>query len=744
MTLSTRLLGLALTLFLFACGGGNGGNSPPPPAPPPPPAAPSGLGYPAAPTLSVNTAMTALTPTVIGTVTAWSVNPALPAGLAINATTGAITGTPTAITPSASYTITATNASGSTTFALTISVNKVLLELGLSAAPYALKMSGQRILSADGTLRVVLWNSQSGAQLYSVAPDCQQCLPDIQLAGPTAAIKTHTGITLRASADGSALGSIALTNGNDFWWTLATDGSYVVAGSVNGLTAWSPAGAVLFTRTGNYNAAKVFAAPSQLRIADGPAGPAVIENLAMPGGAQSTTPAFVGTFGKWFEDGNRFLTTVGNTVRVYSNASALLDFTSVSGLQIGGFGNFFWAGTSTVLDIYEVGASAIPAATYTSAVNGTLHPSAGLLGVTVPTGTGFRIVDLNGAAPASTTYNAPRGPVQEFAAASASDWVIAASAGVIYGEIPAVGTPQRYSLGSVLAFSGNANRLALATASGSIRLYDAATLTQTAEIDFPANKLMLSDDDAVLFAESQTVDIGSAERTVRFYGLPAQNVIAQRNYTYTTPGVGFETTTMSRSGTIVGELRFESPGSPNTYRRTISDLAGSVLHTDTFTPNQLVLDIAASDSLHIAPLNPALSPDGSQNFAIGTPINSDSSTLIRNGSTVVGSVPGIAIGWYDNARLVVLRFQPNTDSAVFLRVEVVNTAGQILGSWTPARPFLEFVPLTNDRIYIPSSNSIRNLSTGAVIWTGSAPAGFGVAGSTVVFGSGTQVVAEAF
>ena len=38
---------------------------------------------------------------------AYTVSPALPAGLALNATTGAISGTPTAVTASASYTVTA-------------------------------------------------------------------------------------------------------------------------------------------------------------------------------------------------------------------------------------------------------------------------------------------------------------------------------------------------------------------------------------------------------------------------------------------------------------------------------------------------------------------------------------------------------------------------------------------------------------------------------------------------------------
>ena len=70
--------------------------------------------------------MTTATPSVSGgTVTSWSVSPALPAGLSLDNSTGAISGTPTAITSSATYTITATNAGGSDSTSVVIVVNDV-------------------------------------------------------------------------------------------------------------------------------------------------------------------------------------------------------------------------------------------------------------------------------------------------------------------------------------------------------------------------------------------------------------------------------------------------------------------------------------------------------------------------------------------------------------------------------------------------------------------------------------------
>ena len=50
-----------------------------------------------------------------GTVISYSVNPALPSGLSFSTTTGIISGTPAALSASASYVVTATNTGGNAT-----------------------------------------------------------------------------------------------------------------------------------------------------------------------------------------------------------------------------------------------------------------------------------------------------------------------------------------------------------------------------------------------------------------------------------------------------------------------------------------------------------------------------------------------------------------------------------------------------------------------------------------------------
>ena len=84
---------------------------------------PSALSYtPSSASGTVGTAITSLNPLVTGTVTSYSVSPALPFGLSLDASSGVISGTPTAVSALASYTVTATNGTGSTTAAVTIEV----------------------------------------------------------------------------------------------------------------------------------------------------------------------------------------------------------------------------------------------------------------------------------------------------------------------------------------------------------------------------------------------------------------------------------------------------------------------------------------------------------------------------------------------------------------------------------------------------------------------------------------------
>ncbi len=85
--------------------------------------APSNLVYTTPVSYSTGYAITNNTPTVSGTTPmTFTVNPGLPAGLLLNGSTGVISGTPTAVTAAANYTVTATNSVGFTTKVVNIAV----------------------------------------------------------------------------------------------------------------------------------------------------------------------------------------------------------------------------------------------------------------------------------------------------------------------------------------------------------------------------------------------------------------------------------------------------------------------------------------------------------------------------------------------------------------------------------------------------------------------------------------------
>jgi len=150
------LLLSAMSLFaLPGCGGSDGKSSAVP--------APSALSYTSPVTATQGAAIASLAPTVTGTVTGYAVSPALPAGLSLNTTSGVVSGTPTAIAAQATYTFTATNAAGSTSYAWVLTVRSATAVSGTAAtgAPITGAMNGA----------VTLKDSSSPAKTVSTTTD---------------------------------------------------------------------------------------------------------------------------------------------------------------------------------------------------------------------------------------------------------------------------------------------------------------------------------------------------------------------------------------------------------------------------------------------------------------------------------------------------------------------------------------------------------------------------------------------
>ncbi|HIF41083.1 MAG TPA: hypothetical protein EYQ74_08290 [Planctomycetes bacterium] len=108
----------ALLLFLGACSGGGGAPGPGSGSTEPP----SNLSYPGAESYYfLGTADLTLAPTITGQVDLWRIVPALPTGVDIDTATGIIQGPATAVSPTTTYSVTASNDAGNVTAQLTFS-----------------------------------------------------------------------------------------------------------------------------------------------------------------------------------------------------------------------------------------------------------------------------------------------------------------------------------------------------------------------------------------------------------------------------------------------------------------------------------------------------------------------------------------------------------------------------------------------------------------------------------------------
>jgi hypothetical protein len=190
---------------------GCGGSSAPPPTPPAI-AAPAELGYATNPAVyHRGTAIAANAPhSTGGAVASYSVSPALPAGLGLDANTGVLTGTPTAIAAQASYTVTATNAGGSATTALSLTVTDAAPAGLLYAVPKAVYTKGVAIAANGPT-------STGGAVTgYSVSPALPAGLTLDATTGvitgtPAAVVARFTYTVLAFNAGGGATTGLELT-----------------------------------------------------------------------------------------------------------------------------------------------------------------------------------------------------------------------------------------------------------------------------------------------------------------------------------------------------------------------------------------------------------------------------------------------------------------------------------------------------------------------------------------------------
>jgi hypothetical protein len=111
-------------------------------------------------TLTKDSAMPADTPTVSGgDVESWTISPTLPTGLVFDNSTGEISGTPTVVSATTTYTVTATNTGGSATTTITMIVN--------DAPPSSVSYSGSPFILENGTSMTSVIPTAGGGTVVS-------------------------------------------------------------------------------------------------------------------------------------------------------------------------------------------------------------------------------------------------------------------------------------------------------------------------------------------------------------------------------------------------------------------------------------------------------------------------------------------------------------------------------------------------------------------------------------------------
>lgn len=694
-------------------------------------AAPSSLNYPKA-SVSATAGQPIIPdiPSFNGTVTSFTVAPALPTGLSLDSTNGTIYGTPTGVVAQSSYTVTAANSGGSTTAAITLAVNKaytVALDLGHANDITSIHSVAGRLLSQDAGGHWVLWDSGSNSKIA----DGNQDFPassggglywPIDMAGSVVAVGLSNGVEVRSSSDGHLISLItapttidpATTSGTNAWWKLATDGSYICAGSAAGLAAWTPNGQQIMQRQGDYSKAKVFAVAGQIQIALGAAGNNVIETIPVNGGMPVVSPAFSGTFASWFLDGQRFLTNTGSTYWTYSAAGAQQAIVSLPPYgSVIGQGNWLFYYNYGSLQIYAVGSGSPAFST----------PSGAFLNVSNPSGTAIEydngitgsIVDVSTSNPVKYDFSLPPviGGVSPltFAAIDASKWYLGYRGGLLVPGSNA-GVSASLDLGPATTIAGGTARAAVATANGAITFLNPAQSTSNGTINFLSSSIAVSSDDTLLAAIAPDENYPLTDHPLNLYSLPSGSLIR------TLPnqgGTGSERIafSMSASGALVGQSY-----KANQYVATVGPNDGTVSFT------ALSFD------------TPLFSPNGT--------LTSIGYNIYNNG-VLANAISGQPIGWLDNNRLLVVNYQVisgGTGTPIYKNTTIVDIAGTVLAT-APIPQISTFQTLGADQIYVPSTNSIYSVNTGQIIWTSTTRSTLGaVAGQYVIFASGARVLID--
>jgi hypothetical protein len=438
---------------------------------------------------------------------------------------------------------------------------------------------------------------------------------------------------------------------------LAEDGSYVFANTTGGLFVWSALdGSQLFQIPGDYSKAGIYAAAGQLKVGDVVAN--TIKTIAVPGGATTTTAVSSGTFAAWFQEGDRFLTNLGNNVWVYAADGTQQQFLTLSSTSnLGGAGSYVWSSAGVV-------ALSDPSTVVCSGPGIVSNLAIGA----------YPICHLE-VSPAYEETPTPLGgtPLSAFASDGEGHWAAGTGDGRIYDgdQIYDPAGPRSLDCGTVTALTGSPSGRSVVSTADGLLVFDLAgnapVLLGMAKVG-PARSLQLSDTGNLLAMNTSN--------TVQTLDMPA----VSPRHLFATP--------------FSSSFSLSADGSRIATQSGITDVDGVV----TYYPGPYAYDAVLSSS--------------NSWFAIKDHTNcgANGTQIFTAQGVVHTAVPGCALGWLDDQRLLMANGS------------LYDSSGNLLAFLSIPR-LGPFEVVSSNAILIDFDGAIYDVTTGAALYS-PVPAGW--------------------
>ncbi|WP_263416643.1 putative Ig domain-containing protein [Terriglobus albidus] len=697
--------------------------------------------------LSVGDPAPTLLPSGAALFPTYTISPSLPAGLSFDASTGAIYGTPTAISFPTTYTVTVTDVAGSASGMVSLAVYKALERYIDAEGSGAVvnRMTDSRILTLDANEHWLLLDATTGAKIAAgnrlppttnTPQDLNTLDWPLEMKNDTIMIGVPNGVEIRSATDGSLVSIIrwlyidsplpttqtsSLAEDTSL---LAEDGSYIVG---SGQTT----GVELFRRDGTWiTFVPGASAPRPANTACLVYDSDLVSSLDPSTGELTVGAPLNGSFAGYFVDGSHFFTlnSIGSGLWVNDLAGNHQLLSIHSGRSVDGTGELIWTlDYSGILYIYSL-SSSTPLAQYSFDTNAQLS----ILSPTVLsiTSTGkVSFVDLSSPSLTRTDYTAPT--ISAISAANPTQWVAVSSGRLADGPSLSTSSPRYFSKAQLVAIAASPSKVAVASSDGVIQVFDSATRTLLGSINNPASELAMSSDGTTL-AASLAIDLGGETKV---FSLTTNTLVGSLPY-YFHP-------LLSADGSSIGGITNYIYGRWTKIEFTVAPSSGG--------PSQWTIT-DQSDNIHdMQRISPDLTLVAVQD--VHSPTSNDRSVSIFKNGSYVTTIPGDLVGWIDNNNLLV--FVQAIDGSAY---SIYSSTGA-LNSTSPLKPSIRipyFASLDSNRIYSTSLNTIFQLSSGDSIWSWGLPTyiqkGLNVpawnngalAGSSVVFMKGYQVLQDTF